>query len=139
MPTVKSFTSTASTSSDPEAPAGSFVIDAERPYKDQKAAVIADFEERYVRQLVKLHKGNVSAAAKARGVVFFQDAVERLMRDRGISRAAAIAAASPPVDAGRAGTLQSIRNGDFGPRSGWNTARSICLDVADVYKGIRYR
>lgn len=80
-----------------------------------------------------------SEAAKARGVVFFQDAVERLMRDRGISRAAAVAAASPPVDAGRAGTLQSIRNGGFGPRSGWNTARSICLDVADVYKGIRYR
>jgi transcriptional regulator with GAF, ATPase, and Fis domain len=61
-------TSTASSSSDPEAPAGSFVIDAERPYKDQKAAVIADFEERYVRQLVKLHKGNVSSAARIAGI-----------------------------------------------------------------------
>lgn len=78
-------------------------------------------------------------AAKAQGVAFFQDGVERLMRDRGISRAAAIAAASPAVDAGRAGALQSIRSGGFGPRSGWNTARSICLDVADVYRGIRYR
>ena len=51
-----------------EGDAGSFVVDAERPYKDQKAAVIADFEERYVRQLVRLHKGNVSAAARIAGI-----------------------------------------------------------------------
>lgn len=53
---------------DGEGVAGSFVIDAERPYKEQKADVIADFEERYVRQLIKLHKGNVSAAARIAGI-----------------------------------------------------------------------
>ncbi|MBM4280483.1 MAG: sigma 54-dependent Fis family transcriptional regulator [Deltaproteobacteria bacterium] len=56
------------TTSSPPAPAGSFVIDPSQPYKDQKAAVIADFEERYARLLMKLHQGNVSAAARVAGI-----------------------------------------------------------------------
>jgi DNA-binding NtrC family response regulator len=47
---------------------GSFAIDPVRPYKDQKADVIADFEERYVRLLMKTHNGNVSAAARVAGI-----------------------------------------------------------------------
>ena len=38
------------------------------PYKDQKAAVIANFEERYVRLLMKGHQGNVSAASRVAGI-----------------------------------------------------------------------
>jgi DNA-binding NtrC family response regulator len=43
-------------------------IDASQPYKDQKARVIADFEERYARLLMKQHGGNVSAAARVAGI-----------------------------------------------------------------------
>ncbi len=47
---------------------GQFEIDLEIPYKDQKNAVIADFEEQYVKKLVKHHKGNVSASARQAGI-----------------------------------------------------------------------
>ncbi|HEY1098107.1 MAG TPA: sigma 54-interacting transcriptional regulator [Myxococcota bacterium] len=71
-PSALSSSSTSSSSSGAVAVAegdeGRFVVNAEQPYKDQKAAVIADFEERYVRQLVRLHKGNVSAAARVAGI-----------------------------------------------------------------------
>jgi transcriptional regulator with GAF, ATPase, and Fis domain len=46
----------------------SYAIDATQPYKDQKAKVVADFEERYVRLLMKEHHGNVSAAARVAGI-----------------------------------------------------------------------
>ena len=47
---------------------GAYRIDATQPYKDQKSAVIADFEERYVRLLMKEHTGNVSAASRVAGI-----------------------------------------------------------------------
>ena len=56
------------TSNSPDEPTGSFKIDATVPYKDQKSAVIADFEERYVRLLMKVHNGNVSAASRVAGI-----------------------------------------------------------------------
>lgn len=81
-----------------------------------------------------------SEAAKAQGVSFFQDSVDRLMRDRGLGRAAALDAVSQALDSGRAEGFQKIKDGGgFGARSHWNVARSVCLDVADVYKSIRYR
>ncbi|HRD47697.1 MAG TPA: hypothetical protein PLF78_14585 [Caulobacter sp.] len=86
--------------------------------------------------------GDASGAetAKAQGVAFFRDSVERLMKDRALSKAAATEAVSQAVDSGRAEGFQKIRDGGgFGPRSHWNVARSVCMDVADVYKGIRYR
>ena len=57
--------SSSSASSPPES---FFSIDATLPYKDQKAAVIANFEERYVRLLMKGHQGNVSAASRVAGI-----------------------------------------------------------------------
>lgn len=79
-------------------------------------------------------------AARVQGVTFFRDSVDRLMRDRGLSRAAAVEAVSRALDSGRAEGFQKIKDGGgFGSRSHWNVARSICLDVADVYQGIRYR
>jgi transcriptional regulator with GAF, ATPase, and Fis domain len=62
-----STTASSSSSSSDGSPA-SFSIDATLPYKDQKAAVIADFEERYVRLLMKVHQGNVSAASRVAGI-----------------------------------------------------------------------
>jgi transcriptional regulator with GAF, ATPase, and Fis domain len=60
--------STAPSTATSSTPGGTFVIDPSQPYKDQKAAVIADFEERYARLLMKVHQGNVSAAARVAGI-----------------------------------------------------------------------
>ena len=63
-------TSTSAPTSSPpgEGDEGRFVIDPAIPYKNQKADVVADFEERYVRRLMKEHDGNVSAAARVAGI-----------------------------------------------------------------------
>ena len=54
------------------APAGpntvSHHIDTQVAYKEQKADVIAMFEEKYARILLKAHSGNVSAAARQAGI-----------------------------------------------------------------------
>ena len=50
------------------AEAGTFTIDLDVPYKQQKANVVAGFEERYVRALLREFKGNVSAAARKAGI-----------------------------------------------------------------------
>lgn len=81
-----------------------------------------------------------AAVAKAQGVAFLRDSIERLMRDRDLTKADATAAVTQAVDSGRSEGFQKIKDGGgFGPRSHWNVARSVCLDVAEVYKGIRYR
>lgn len=81
-----------------------------------------------------------AAEAKAQGVAFFRDAVERLMRDRSLSKGAATEAVVQAVDSGRMEGFQKIKDGGgFGPRSHWNVARSVCLDVSEVYQGIRYK
>lgn len=78
-------------------------------------------------------------AARAQGVTFFKDAINRLTRDRDLTPAEAMTMASGEVDTGRAEGFQKIRDGGLGARSGWNVARSVCLDIADVYKSFRYR
>lgn len=78
--------------------------------------------------------------AKAQGVAFFRDAVDRLARDRDLTRPSATEAVSFAVEAGRAEGLQKIQNGGrLESRSHWNVARSVCLDVNDAYKAVRYR
>jgi transcriptional regulator with GAF, ATPase, and Fis domain len=47
---------------------GTYTVNTTEPYKDQKAKVTADFEERYSRLLMKAHQGNVSAAARVAGI-----------------------------------------------------------------------
>lgn len=74
-----------------------------------------------------------AAAAKALGVAFFHDAVDRVMRDRGVAKPAAVEALSPAVIAGRTETLQALQAEGDGPASKWNYARSACLDVRDSY------
>jgi transcriptional regulator with GAF, ATPase, and Fis domain len=70
--TSSSSSSSSSSATSISAPAGgesgTFTVNPENPYKDQKAAVIADFEERYVRTLMKIHQGNVSSAARVAGI-----------------------------------------------------------------------
>ena len=80
-------------------------------------------------------KGDAEGAekAKAMGVAFFRDAVDRVMQDRGVPKPAAIEALSPTVVNGRTETLAALRSEGDGPSSRWNYARSACLDVRDAY------
>lgn len=55
-------------SSPPAGDATAAAVATDRPYKEQKAAVIADFEARYARTLLREHGGNVSAAARVAGI-----------------------------------------------------------------------
>lgn len=82
-------------------------------------------------------KGDADGAerAKALGVAFFHEAVDRVMKDRGVARPAAVEALSPAVIAGRTETLQALQVEGNGPTSKWNYARSACLDVRDSYTG----
>lgn len=74
-----------------------------------------------------------AASAKAMGMTFFRDAVERVMKDRGVARPAAIEALSPVVISGRTGTLEALQHEGDGPNSKWNYARSACLDMRESY------
>ncbi|MDP1738323.1 MAG: hypothetical protein Q8L23_12905 [Caulobacter sp.] len=74
-----------------------------------------------------------AAEAKAMGVAFFNIAVDRVMKDRGIERRAALEALSPGVIAGRQETIEVLQAEGDGPSSTWNYARSVCLDIRDSY------
>ena len=80
-------------------------------------------------------KGDAEGAekAKAMGVAFFRNAVDRVMKDRGVPKPAAIEALSPTVVNGRTETLAALQSEGDGPSSRWNYARSACLDVRDAY------
>lgn len=75
-------------------------------------------------------------AAKALGVTFFRQAIDRVMQDRGVPRAAAIEALSPAVVAGRGEAFSALTSGGDGPGSSWNFARSVRLDVRDAYAAL---
>lgn len=74
-----------------------------------------------------------AADAKALGVSFFKEAVDRVMKDRGVGRPEAIEALGPAVVKGRTEALTMLQSGGDGPESRWNYARSACLDVRDAY------
>jgi len=70
----------ASASAAPEAAAES--ADASQPYQQARDRVLAEFERRYVEQLLRAHHGNVSAAARASGID--RTYLHRLMRRHGL-------------------------------------------------------
>lgn len=80
-------------------------------------------------------KGDTAGAdaARALGVTFLQEAIDRVMQDRGVPRPTAIEALGPAVVAGRSETLAALQAGGAGPSSQWNLVRSVCLDVRDAY------
>lgn len=78
-----------------------------------------------------------AATAKAQGVAFLRDSIDRLMRDRKLARDVATATVVPILNSGRTEGLETIRAGGLGARSEWNVQRSVCLDVNDVYQDIR--
>lgn len=77
-------------------------------------------------------------AAKAQGVAFFRDAVDRLVQDRKVTRDVAIASVAKIVDAGRTEGRTALEQGDRST-SAWNYTRSACLDVNDTYASLRKR
>jgi hypothetical protein len=73
-------------------------------------------------------------AAKTQALSFAEAAISRLMTDRGLSRADALQVVQPAVLAGRESGLRTLETGGTNTNSGWNYARSACLDVADIYQ-----
>ncbi len=53
-------------------------------YKDAKDAVMSDFEQGYILDLLDAHSGNVSAAARAAGI--HRNILHRMMARYGITR-----------------------------------------------------
>jgi DNA-binding NtrC family response regulator len=64
------------------APAESDPHDPSQPYQQARDRVLAEFERRYVEQLLRAHHGNVSAAARASGID--RTYLHRLMRRHGL-------------------------------------------------------
>ena len=57
-------------------------MDPSQPYQQARDRVLAEFERRYVEQLLRAHHGNVSAAARASGID--RTYLHRLMRRHGL-------------------------------------------------------
>ena len=83
-------------------------------------------------------KGDDAGAERAKviGVAFLRDAIDRVMKDRGLGRPEALDALSPGVAAGRTETLEALKTQGDGPNSKWNIVRSVCLDVQDAYRAL---
>jgi transcriptional regulator with GAF, ATPase, and Fis domain len=64
------------------APVETDAHDASQPYQQARDRVLAEFERRYVEQLLKAHQGNVSAAARSSGID--RTYLHRLMRRHGL-------------------------------------------------------
>jgi hypothetical protein len=73
-------------------------------------------------------------AAKAKALGFAEDAIQRVMADRKLSRADAVQIVAPAILAGRNSGLQTLAAGGMNDNSTWNFARSACLDIAEIYK-----
>ena len=58
--------------------------DVNQPYQQARDQVLAEFERRYVEQLLRVHRGNVSAAARSSGID--RTYLHRLMRRHGLGR-----------------------------------------------------
>ncbi|MDB5471873.1 MAG: hypothetical protein JWR84_3433 [Caulobacter sp.] len=74
-------------------------------------------------------------ADKTTGIAMLNASVDRLVRDRGLDRKAALALASEQLATGREmGNDMLSRGGD--KRTGaWNLQRSACLDIYEGYTG----
>lgn len=78
-----------------------------------------------------------AARAKARAVAFHNDAVDRLVKDRGLARDVAKENVARLLLASREEGLRQIGDDGLDDLSRWNVARSVCLDVDEVYGRLR--
>lgn len=82
----------------------------------------------------QLGDADQAEADKTIGTAMLNAAVDRLVRDRGLDRQAALAMASEGLAAGRTSGEQILIRGTRS-RSPWNAQRSACLDIHDGYVG----
>lgn len=73
-----------------------------------------------------------SEEAKSLALSFADDAIGRLRRDRGLTKAQALDLISPAVLKARQDGSAAIASSE-GDLSTWNFARSSCLDIAEAY------
>lgn len=73
-------------------------------------------------------------AAKAQALDFAEEAINRVMADRSLSRADAVQLVQPAILQGRQSGLQVLAAEGTADNSKWNLARSACLDVNDIYQ-----
>ncbi|MBI1407191.1 MAG: hypothetical protein GC145_13830 [Caulobacter sp.] len=80
-------------------------------------------------------QGDTAGAEEARTLAlsFADDAIARLRRDRGLTKAEALQVISPAVLKARADGAAAVASSE-GELSTWNFARSTCLDVAEAYR-----
>lgn len=82
-----------------------------------------------------------SAGAQASSklaVSFANDAIKRLVKDRGLTRKEALVVIEPAVLKARTDSMGLVSSGDTSAKSTWNFARSSCLDVAEAYTQVSY-
>jgi DNA-binding NtrC family response regulator len=63
---------------------GALTVDVSIPYKEAKAALLEEFERRYITELLEKHQGNVSAAARAAGID--RMSIHKILNRRNLSR-----------------------------------------------------
>jgi hypothetical protein len=72
---------------------------------------------------------------KATGVAMLNASIDRLTRDRGLDRKAAMVLASEQLAAGRAMGDEMLSRGGAKRNAPWNLQRSACLDIYEGYTG----
>lgn len=88
-----------------------------------------------------LNDSGDSAGAEASSklaVSFANDAIKRLVKDRGLTRKEALVVIEPAVLKARTDSMGLVSSGDTSAKSTWNFARSSCLDVAEAYTQVSY-
>lgn len=80
-------------------------------------------------------QGDAQKAAEYRDMAlqFANDAISRLQRDRGLTKAQAVEIISPAVLKAREDSGRVLEQGTDN-RSAWNFARSSCLEINDAYR-----
>ncbi|WGM38173.1 hypothetical protein [Caulobacter sp. NIBR1757] len=77
-------------------------------------------------------------ASSKLAVTFANDAIKRLVKDRGLTRKEALVVIEPAVLKARTDSMGLVSSGDTSAKSTWNFARSSCLDVAEAYTQVSY-
>lgn len=77
-------------------------------------------------------------ASSKLAVSFANDAIKRLVKDRGLTRKDALLVIEPAVLKARTDSMGLVSSGDTSAKSTWNFARSSCLDVAEAYTQVSY-
>jgi hypothetical protein len=72
---------------------------------------------------------------KTTGVAMLNASIDRLTRDRGLDRKAAMVLASEQLAAGRAMGDELLSRGGAKSTGPWNLQRSACLDIYEGYTG----